>query len=233
MQPLFDDIGSMTNPTHVVLGYSENIVHELLTVKNALGTVHEFTQGEMLALDVATGQYYPITLTIVASTAKEKLADATGESQTVSVTLDNMADGNSVIPGSVTVYGTISTVAKTGTDDGYGNIEGDITGTINYQTGAVALTAAAFDSDTDIEATYAVSESPRAIVKEGEEVEVANGETETVNGYVGGLFDLTQLFVGSTDNMYGDLDDEVKSFYRDELMKYNIRITDVLLSEPE
>ena len=79
--------------------------------------------------------------------SNELVATADGTATTFSKTLDYKP----VIPSTVTVVaGTL-----VATDDGNGNISGDFTGTINYDTGAVQLTfAAAPANGTQIKATY-------------------------------------------------------------------------------
>lgn len=71
---------------------------------------------------------------------------------TVTDTLENVP----VIPRTVTVVATVGAAAKTGTDDGYGNISGTgISGTVNYESGAITITTtAAIDDGEDVVCDY-------------------------------------------------------------------------------
>ncbi len=74
-----------------------------------------------------------------------------GTTLTFSTTLDTVVQASSI-----SISYTIAATAYTATDDGAGNITGtDLTGTINYSTGALALTfTTAPDASTTISGTY-------------------------------------------------------------------------------
>lgn len=81
---------------------------------------------------------------------QEQIGTGTGSSAAVTGTLKFLPIYN----GSVTVEGTIGGNPVVGNDNGAGSITGDITGTVNYATGAIAITAAAFDAGTPVTVTY-------------------------------------------------------------------------------
>jgi len=60
-----------------------------------------------------------------------------------------------ILAGSVTIHSTAGAAAKSVTDDGAGVLSGDGTGTIDYETGAIAVTwATAPDASTNITSDY-------------------------------------------------------------------------------
>jgi hypothetical protein len=88
----------------------------------------------------------------------------TGDGSTAAITLTSLT-WLPIRPGSITVSTTIGSSASTASDDGVGNLTGtDVSsGTINYTTGAIAITwSTAPDADAVINATYAYNSEGNA-----------------------------------------------------------------------
>jgi len=345
--PVFDDVGTQTNPTHIQIGPYEVRHQKVKVVYNPSGLAEKtFVQGELLARDKNTGYLIPVTYGKVAAASKEALLesavaepnggyaslqtgvegsnnailftaleagsageevsialiDPSGNNQALAVSIDgnaikislatsaegaitstaaqvisavnehlvakelvhaanygtstgaaavaavaeaaldgvqdaiagvfdNWATGLQIIPGTVTVYATVGAEVVTGSDDGEGNIAGDITGTVNYLTGAYELDAFTPDVDTDVEAVYAYSNVPVAIIEVAPD-EVDTESTDQAVVWEAGLFNFNLLFVDTTDTMLEDLDSMVQEFYVEKLREVGIRVESVVDVEP-
>jgi hypothetical protein len=174
-------------PSPLVLSAPEATIRKVVEVYNGSGSEVTLNRGALLAR-LANGKYQAVATTAVTA---EVLFAGAGAAVAIGKTLANLP-----IPETVVVSATVGAAAKTGSADVNGKITGDITGTVDPETGRVQLDSFTPDNATNVTVAYTGITKPELVL--GEELTIANAESEFGQAYEAGQLAEDEIYLGST-----------------------------------
>lgn len=187
MNPNFAEYGTQSMPSPLVLSAPEATVEKVVEVYNGSGSDVTLNRGTVLTR-LANGKYQAVATTAVTA---EVLAAGSGDPVAIGKTLAHLP-----IPETVVVTATVSAAAKTGSADVNGKITGDITGSVDPETGRVQLDSFTPDNATNVTVAYTGITKPALVL--AEEIAVVDTETETGRVIEAGRLAEDELYIGST-----------------------------------
>lgn len=174
-------------PSPFVLSAPEATVEKVVEVYNPDGTSLSLNRGTILTR-LANGKYQAAAATAVTA---EVLAAGAGSAVVIGKTLAHLP-----VPETVVVTATVSSATKTGTTDARGKISGDITGTVDPDTGRVQLDSLIPDNATNVTVAYTGLDRPELVLAEA--LTIAATEGEFGRAVEAGRLAEDELYLGST-----------------------------------
>lgn len=187
MEPNFAEYGTQTMPSPLVLSAPEATVAKVVEVYNGSGGDLTYSRGTLLAR-LANGKYAAVATTAVTA---EVLFAGAGSAVAIGKTLAHLP-----IPETVVVTATVGSAAKTGTADVRGKISGDLTGTVDPETGRIQLDSFTPDNATNVTVAYTGITKPELVL--GEELTVVDTESEFAQAYEAGKLAEDEIYIGAT-----------------------------------
>jgi hypothetical protein len=174
-------------PSPFFLSAPEATVQKVVEVYNPGGTELSLSRGTILTR-LANGKYQAAAATAVTA---EVLAAGAGSAVVIGKTLAHLP-----VPETVVVTATVSSATKTGTTDARGKISGDITGTVDPDTGRVQLDSLTPDNATNVTVAYTGLDRPELVLAEALTIDA----TDSAFGQAveAGRLAEDELYLGST-----------------------------------
>lgn len=187
MEPNFAEYGTQSMPSPFILSAPEATVEKVVEVYNPAGAEATLARGTVLTR-LSNGKFQAVATTAVTA---EVLAAGAGSAVVIGKTLANLP-----VPETVVVTATVGAATKTGSADVNGKITGDITGTVDPETGRVQLDSLTPDNETNVTVAYTGITRPELVLAEALTIDAT--DSEFGRAIEAGRLAEDELYIGAT-----------------------------------